>query len=680
MAQFLAQEEFLNETINIGDFMSWLKTMLLAFLALLLLAACREQDTAVSPTLAPTAAAVSADESPSTDDEATEPTAVPAIAPTTSPTATPEPTATPLPPKELVVCVKGEPTSLFLYGDSSLTAVSIRHGLNENLTTALGYDHQAQGLVDLPSVENGGVRIETVEVRENDTVLDANGLVRRFTDGVTVRNADGELVTFADAVVPMQQMVVDFTLQPMTWSDGEPVTADDSVFSFEIAADPATPGSKTKIERTAVYTATGDSTVQWVGLPGFIDPNYVANVWTPLPRHQYGDYSATELLALPEAGQNPLSSGPFVITDWIPGESIRLERNPAYYRADEGLPHLDAVLFKVKTELSEELLASDECQVIAQDVIAPEAVTAVLSAADAGQVQAHVVNSPFFEQIAFGIEPIDEYASTRPAWFADAQVRQAITMCIDRQRMVDELLNGRAELIHTFVPAGHPLFPDDLTIWPYDPTAGNELLDSLGFADIDGDGVREQPGAAEEPETAVPFRFRLSTDAASPLRARVVEMVQADLAQCGLAADLDFRQPAEWYGDGPLGSLFGRRFDMGALAWRTAAQPPCNLWLSENITGPREEGYGGWNNINPTGWRNDEYDAACRTANQSLPGTEAYVTGHQAALRIFSNELPGIPLFTNLKVAATRPEVLNFQLDTTQTSELWNLFELDLGQ
>ena len=651
--------------------MSWYKATWIICFAVLGLAACRQQDPAVLPTTAPTAAASEAEEVAGTTAVPAEPT----DAPTAVPTDTPEPTATPLPPKVLTVCVAGEPGSLFLYGDSSLAATAVRHGLDENLTTALGYDYQGQGLASLPSVDEGDVRLETVMVEENDTVLDARGVVQRFTKGVTVRNAAGDLITFAEDVpVEMTQMVVDFTLQPMVWSDGEPVTADDSVFSFEIASDPVTPGSKTKIDRTAVYTATGNLSVQWTGIPGFVDPTYVTNVWSPLPRHAYGDYTATQLLGLPEAAQNPLSSGPFVVAEWTPGESIRLARNPFYYRAAEGLPHLDEVVFRLNTELSDELLASGECQIITQDVIAPDMVTAVLDAEAAGQVQAHVVNSPFFEELAFGIEPIDEYATTRPNWFGDARVRQALTVCIDRQRMVDELLNGRAAVLNAYVPADHPLYPDDVAEWPYDPAVGNDQLERLGYVDTDGDGIRE------EPETAVPFQFRLSTDAASPLRARLVEMVQEDLAQCGVAVELDFRQPAEWYGDGPLGSLFGRRFDVGALAWRTGAQPPCGLYLSDNITGPRDEGYGGWNNINPTGWRNDEYDAACRTASQSLPGTDAYVTNHQEALRIFSRELPGIPLFANLKVAATLPDVLNFTLDTTQTSELWNLYELDLVQ
>jgi peptide/nickel transport system substrate-binding protein len=57
-----------------------------------------------------------------------------------------------------------------------------------------------------------------------------------------------------------------------------------------------------------------------------------------------------------------------------------------------------------------------------------------------------------------------------------------------------------------------------------------------------------------------------------------------------------------------------------------------------------------------------------------------YVAGHQEAWRIFAEELPSLPLFPRVKLAVARPEVLNFGVDTTQNSELWNLFEIDLEQ
>ena len=96
-------------------------------------------------------------------------------------------------------------------------------------------------------------------------------------------------------------------------------------------------------------------------------------------------------------------------------------------------------------------------------------------------------------------------------------------------------------------------------------------------------------------------------------------------------------------------------------------------------TGAPYTGWGG-DNQNNTGWANAAYDAACQTALGSLPGTPAYEQSHMAAQRIFAEELPVLPLFLSLKVSATRPDVFNFSLDPTQNSELYNIYEYDLGQ
>ncbi|RLC61841.1 MAG: peptide ABC transporter substrate-binding protein, partial [Chloroflexi bacterium] len=84
----------------------------------------------------------------------------------------------------------------------------------------------------------------------------------------------------------MQQMVVTFTLHAdLYWSDGALLTADDSVFSFELASHPSTPVDKTTVERTAGYRAVDGRTVVWSGAPGFLDRAYYLNFWHPLPRH-----------------------------------------------------------------------------------------------------------------------------------------------------------------------------------------------------------------------------------------------------------------------------------------------------------------------------------------------------------------------------------------------------------
>ena len=85
-----------------------------------------------------------------------------------------------------------------------------------------------------------------------------------------------------------------------------------------------------------------------------------------------------------------------------------------------------------------------------------------------------------------------------------------------------------------------------------------------------------------------------------------------------------------------------------------------------------------WGGQNYPGFNNAEYDAACNRALTALPDTEDYIEGHKEAQRIFSEQLPVVPLFLRIKLAATRPEVLGFVMDPTENSEMWNVETLDL--
>ena len=133
------------------------------------------------------------------------------------------------------------------------------------------------------------------------------------------------------------------------------------------------------------------------------------------------------------------------------------------------------------------------------------------------------------------------------------------------------------------------------------------------------------------------------------------------------------------FAPGPAGKVFGRQFDLAQLAWINRIQPDCGLYLSRHIPGPILDGFNGWQSVNVSGWSNEAYDAACNEALSSLPGQPGYGEAHQEAMRIFAQELPAMPLFTRMRLAATTPDVLNFRLDSTQPSALWNAFELDMS-
>ncbi len=604
-------------------------------------------------------------------------TPAPEIVATSASTSTPEPsptvTATPLPPKDLVVCLGGEPSSLYLYGDNSAPALAVRHALYEPPYTSLTYDYQPLALEKLPNLTDGDAVLETAQVTEGTIVMNAAEQAVPLVRGMEVINSAGERVIFDSEPIEMAQLVVDYTFKPLVWSDGTPVTAEDSVFSYQMAADRTTPIIDEQVRFTASYEAVGDLTTRWTGLPGYIDPAYMTHVWTPLPEHQLAELAPAELPTAEASARSPLSYGAFVVDTWAEGDSIRLTPNPYYYRAAEGLPHLTSLTFRFLTSGNTTLPAGyEDCHILTDDVLSFDALAAVDEAAAAGSLVEYVATAGVVEQIIFGIDSTAAYAETHPEWFIDPRVRQAITQCTDRQALVDELTYGRSMVMDTFVPTDHSLHPEDVVQWPYDPAAANSLLDEAGFIDATGDGIRDNIAPT------VPFSITLGTNSESPLRQEINEMVQEDLAECGIQVNLFTVEAGAWFAPGPGGTVFGRKFDLAQFAWLNRIQPDCGLYLSDHIPGPVDGGYNGWQGVNVSGWTNEAYDSACRTALTLLPGQPGYVEAHQEAMRIFAEELPAMPLFTRMRVAATTPDVLNFRLDPTQPSDMWNVFELDM--
>ena len=577
------------------------------------------------------------------------------------------------PKKSLTVCLDGSAPQLFLFGNEGLPAVALRHVVNENLITSAGYEYQAQGIEKLPSLADGDARRVEVTVNEGDLVVDVNSNVLSLRKGVTVTNSTGEEVDFAGEPITMEQLEVDFTLKPLVWSDGTPVSAVDSVFGFNVTADPNVSEGKAKTAYTQSYEALDNLSVRWTGLPGFMDQTYFTNVFDPLPAHLLNKFTVRELRTMDEVLRTPLSSGPYVIEQWPDEQTVVLAANPHYYRAGEGLPRIDHLTLHFG--LMDEFLGEDsQCDIIAGGALGSQNLAGLEAGGDLKGWD--VITSPgnVYEQIAYGILPVTDYRDSRPDWFGDTRVRQALAMCTDRERMVDELTGGKGEILETFAPSTHPLAPADLTAWLYDPAGGNALLDEAGYEDYAGDGRRQ------DVSSGVPMTVTLGTNSEDNLRLRVNEIFQENMSECGIPVELFDRPAGTWFGAGPEGPLFGRSFDLASFAWLGRVIPDCTIFTTDMISGPEEYDFGGWDAPNVSGWSNEAYDTACWTAVQALPGGEGFEENMTETLRIFNKELPALPLFTNYKVTAVRPGVENVQPDPTQPSELWNIAEWDLAE
>ncbi len=648
---------------------------------------------ACSPTVTPTLVEVAPTETANVVIVVITNTPPPTITPRyTAPTRTPTLTPTPL-PDTLTICNGAEPETLYLYGGSMLDMSNILEAVYDGPIDSNDYGYQPIILEKLPSLADGDASLEAVTVQEGDLIVDADGNVATLTAGVRVRPAGCRApecaVAFEGGALQMDQLSASFTLLPdLRWSDGALLTAHDSVYSFELAADPGTPGSEYFLKGTESYVALDARTTQWIGLPGYLDPTYFTNYFHPLPQHLWGEYSAQELLDLEISRQLPVGWGPYIIEEWKTGSYIQMRRNPYYFRADEGLPAFEFIVFRFLGENSLAGLANllnGECDVLTQTTHIDDRMDVFRDLDTIGELQLIASPGTVWEHADFGIRPAaydDGYTGAdRPDFFGDPRTRQAIAACIDRTALVDALLLGLSEVIHSYIPDSHPLFNAAAPQYPYNPDAGMALLDEIGWGDHDADPAtpRVAAGVAGIPD-GTPLSFNYATTDATQ-RQQASQIIADSLAQCGIEIKLEYSKPDDFFADGPEGPVFGRRFDMAQFAWLSGVTPPCDLYMTDNIAGPPElpNPAGGWTGPNNSGYSNPAFDAACRLALSFLPGEPGYEEAHRQAQAIFAADLPVIPLYLRLKLAAARAGFCGYALNPTADSDLWNLEAFHYG-
>lgn len=679
----------------------------------ILLAACsQEADESDSTRPSSTDTPMSVSDQAADSREPTSDAEQPSPAATESPTPGPTATATRVPTGPLTVCMAQEPDSLFLYGPDSYAARVIREVIYDGPIDTRDYALQPIILEKIPTLSDGDARLETVSVSEGQLVVDVAGNVVSLRDGVIVRPAgcfsDDCSVTFSSeavdetqnegdeseqdsesdqpvAFLEMDQMLVEFSLiEGISWSDGEPLTADDSVFSFEIAQEAEiAPRQRTghqgvaparridTVERTQGYEALDSKTVRWTGLPGFMDAYYQGNFFVPLPAHQLASFTPQELQEAESSARLPMGWGPYILNEWIDGEQIRATRNAHYVAGDAEMPYFDEVVFRFGGANGfqlPEVLEEGTCDIVTNDVLGGD--WDAYGAWEAqGSVQFHHTPGTVWEHVVFGINPSSQ-VTWRGDLFEDERVRQAAAYCIDRQTIMTELMGGLSSVPDTFVPPNHPLYATaELRQYAYDPAAGMALLQEAGWRDTNGDGILESYGieGLADGSTMV-FNFVTTTSA---LRERVAEMVASNLAQCGLRANVTPEPvaPQIFFSPDISSPVFGRAFDMTGFAWFADMLPPCHLYISSETPSAAT----GWSGFNVSGFSHEAYDSACQRARSTVPGMDAYDESHLEAMRIFNDQLPAIPLFVHLKSTLARSDIDGLMLNPTQTADIWNI-------
>jgi len=372
------------------------------------------------------------------------------------------------------------------------------------------------------------------------------------------------------------------------FSDGEPITTDDVIFTYESIINPGVDAASLAnyYQDIEKVVKVNDKVVKFImKKPYFKSLEFVCFGDTGiLPKHIYKFSDPAEFN---KHRSNPVGSGPYVFERWDVGREIVLRRNENYWGRK---PKLEKIVFRV----------------ITNDV-------AALQALRAGQID---FLEPLPEQFAEFFENKKFTARFRcmsyfnpkipyfyvgwnqdTVWFKDRRVRLAMTHIIDRERIIKYLLKGQGQIttgpFYVFGKQNNP----NIEAWPYDPEAAKQLLDEAGWVDSDGDGLRDKEG--------VPFQFNFMMTSENPFYERLAKFVKDEAAMVGIEVIPD---PYEW--SVFLERLMERQFEAEVSGWGgVVEEDPYQLWHSSQVGGRAS---------NRVGFRNAEADAIIEEARKTL--------------------------------------------------------------
>ena len=607
------------------------------------------------------------------------------------PTATPlPPTPTPVPPTELTICMSSEPETLYPYALTSQSAGDILQTIYEGPFDEVNGVVTPVILSSMPDYNSGSASFAVVNVQTGDRVVNIYGEIISLQAGAQIfpsgcNDSSCSITWDGIAAIQMDQPTVNYQLvSGLTWSDGQPLTAADSVYSYELVLNADTPSDKTNVNFTFSYTALDETTVQWIGLPGLVTDAFEDYFWMPLPQHIWSAYSAADLLSSDAATRSPLGWGPYVMDEWAPGAFIRLKKNELYFRASEGLPKYDYITFQFIPQGDIATATNGTCDIVSEDVLDINQLTMDEGALSSAGYNLVVSDSTEFEFLAFGINPASyddtyyPYGTDRPDIFGDVRVRQAIALCIDRQGILDELTGSLVDASDTYLTADSTLLSGlALNQYGYDPEQGKALLNEVGWQDYDLNP--DTPLTMIAVDTTVPFGTNFSINlytSQSQLRGLIAQKIASNLAECGIEVVVNQQSIQELYQPGPDGVIFGRNFDLALLSMDLGTDPYCQLFSSEEI--PTEDN--NWigtitGGSNFMGYTSTTYDEVCKLANSAGLDSGAYIAGIQNTLQVLSADLPFIPFYHHPDITLIKQD-LNLSEDLTTLEKI--LFSIEI--
>ncbi len=314
-----------------------------------------------------------------------------------------------------------------------------------------------------------------------------------------------------------------YRLQPnATWSDGQPVTSEDVAYTFQTIKDDSL-GSYAQwlADFAGAETPDAQTVVLKYTRPQAFDPAQTIPI---LPKHIWSTMDAKAIQTFPN--DTPVGSGPFTLTEWKKGETLTLERNPAFWGTPP-IPRSVIYILYGSEDVEAQALKNGDVDVLTE--VPPTVWDGIVGAENVKAVQ---LPSFSFHHIGFNVSDTPE--SKGNPLLRDRAVRQALSAAVDRNQLVQIALAGKGTPGSTIIPAGlaewHLDVPADKKL-DADPGKANALLDAAGYLDTNGDGIRES-------KDGKPLEFRLIAIESTSVDVRAAQLFRDAAAEVGIKLDL----------------------------------------------------------------------------------------------------------------------------------------------
>ncbi|HDM79089.1 MAG TPA: peptide-binding protein [Deltaproteobacteria bacterium] len=393
------------------------------------------------------------------------------------------------------------------------------------------------------------------------------------------------------------------------WHDGKPFTANDVKFSYDKIMDPKVDAAPLrnyyrdikKVEVLDPYT------VRFTYSQPYFRALEFCGGLPIVPAHIFGNEDFNQH----PFGRDPIGTGPYKFVKWDTGKEIVLERNEKYWGKK---PHIDKIVYKIITDNTVAF------QVLKQgglDLMSLRPIQWVKQTRSK-RFKKH------FRKLKYFLPSYNYIGwNMRRVYFKDKRVRRALTMLVDRQGILKDILYNLGVVVTGPFYINSPAYDKSIKPYPYDPQRAEKLLAEAGWIDHDGDGIRDKDGTK--------FSFEFLISAGSKFAEQLSTILKESLKRHGIHMTI---RRLEWAVF--IQQIDDRQFDACTLGWSMGWESdPYQIWHSSQAK----------KGSNFVGFVNKEADEIIEKARREFDSKKRNEMYHRFH-RIIHEEQPYTFLFT----------------------------------